>query len=220
MSLKENVQAIKEEISAEEQFLESAIRGERFLKKYKKPLIAIVSLIIIISVAYSLYNYMKERNFTLANEAYLTLQKNPNDKDALSLLKEKSPNLYTAFLFHEAIKKNDIAAFEKVITALKDPNLKDIAMYQIASLKRDKNALDSYAQTPNAVLKDLAFLEEGYLLIKEGKVNEGKTILSQISLSSPLQSLVQALNHYGVTLANVKQQIPQKSKDAVEWKIK
>ncbi|NPA81167.1 MAG: tetratricopeptide repeat protein [Epsilonproteobacteria bacterium] len=199
MSLKENVQAIKEELTAEEQFLESAIKSERFLKKYKKPIIAIFSLLVIAFVSYNVYEYIKESNLKAANEAYLTLLKNPNDSKALETLKSKNPNLYMAFLFKEAVDKNSIEAFEKILNALKDPFLKNLALYQIAALKEDKKALENYALSEGAVLKDFAFLDEAYLLLKEGKIKEGKEKLKQIPLTSPLQGLVKNLNHYGVS---------------------
>ena len=198
MSLKENVNAIKEELSAEEQFLESAIKSERFLKKYKKPIIAIISAIAIAIISYNVYDFLKERNIKIANEAYLKLLKNPNDKEALNTLKSKSPNLYMAFLFYEAIQKNSIEAFEKILDSLKDPFLKDLAIYQIAALKADVKSLDDYALKDKSILKDFALLDEGYLLLKKGEIKKGKEKLSQIPITSPLQSLIRNLNHYGV----------------------
>ncbi len=221
MSIKEDIKAVKEEITAEEQFLETVIKSERFLKKYKKPLIAAASVIIAAFLIYAGYNFIKERNFRLSNEAYLTLQKNPNDKEALATLKEKNPNLYMVFLFHQALQQNTPEAFEKVLGALKDDNLKDIALYQIASLKADKNELDSYAMRKEAILKDFALLDEGYLLFKEGKIKEGKEKLSMISLSSPLQGLVQSLNHYGVAQqTSAPSPTQQKEENKIQWNIK
>ena len=47
MSIKENIQTLKDELSAEERIFESTIRAERFVKKYQKPLMAsIISLIV------------------------------------------------------------------------------------------------------------------------------------------------------------------------------
>lgn len=220
MSIKEDIKAVKEEITAEEQFLETVIKSERFLKKYKKPLIATASVIVSAFLIYAVYNYVKERNFKISNQAYLTLQKNPNDKEALETLKEKNPNLYMVFLFHQALKENSPQALEKVLGALKDENLKDIALYQIASLKADKNALDSYAMRKEAILKDFALLDEGYLLFKEGKIKEGKEKLSMISLSSPLQGLVQSLNHYGVTLLTQKSSKNSSKENKIQWNTK
>ncbi len=204
MSLKENVKAIKEELSAEEQFLETAIKSERFIKKYKKPIIFIISVILIAFVSYSVYDYIKERNLKIANAAYLKLLKNPNDKESLEILKSKSPNLYMAFLFNQAIEKNSIEAFEKIMGSIKDPFLKNLALYQIAALKKDLKALDDYALEDGSVLRDFALLDEGYLLLKEGKIEEGKEKLSQIPITSPLQGLVKNINHYGVFKNSIK----------------
>ncbi len=218
MSIKDDIKAVKEEITAEEQFLETVIKSERFLKKYKKPLIATVSVIVAAFLIYAGYDYIKERNFKISNQAYLTLLKNPGDKKAMETLKEKNPNLYMVFLFQEAIKKNSPEAFEKILSALKDENLKDIALYQIASLKADKQALDSYSMRKEALLKDFALLDEGYLLLKEGKIKEGKEKLSMISLSSPLQNLVQSLSHYGVAKEGEIKKTENENK--IEWNKK
>jgi hypothetical protein len=47
LSLKENIQAVKDELNSEEKFFENAIRTERFVKKYQKPLIAAVVALVI-----------------------------------------------------------------------------------------------------------------------------------------------------------------------------
>ena len=36
LAIKDDIDSIKRDLSAEEQFLENAIKGERFIKKYKK----------------------------------------------------------------------------------------------------------------------------------------------------------------------------------------
>ena len=40
MSLKDNIKHIKDELNSEEKFFENIVRAEKFLKKYKKILIA------------------------------------------------------------------------------------------------------------------------------------------------------------------------------------
>lgn len=194
MGLKENVDAIKQELSTEEQFLESVIKAEGFWKKYKKLLIAIVVAIIAAAAAYSLYGYMKAQNLNTSNQAYLTLQDNPTDEGALAALKSKNPKLYQLFLFGNEIKSSDVSKLEALSSELTDPILKDLAAYQKASLT--KESLDEYALKQEALLKEFAKLQEVYLLFKEGKDEEAKKLLAQIPESSPLQQLAQSFKHY------------------------
>ena len=56
MSLKENLQAVKNSLSTEEQMIEGFIKGERFIKKYKFVFVAVVVLL----VAYLVYYYTSD----------------------------------------------------------------------------------------------------------------------------------------------------------------
>ena len=194
MGLKENVDAIKQELSAEEQFLESVIKAEGFFKKYKKLLIALAVIIVTAAVVYTLYSSMKVKNLNKSNEAYITLQENPTDAEALTTLKAKNPKLYQLFLFSNDIKSNDVAKLDSLASGVSDPILKDLIAYQKASLT--KEALSAYSLKQEALLKELAKLQEIYLLFKEGKSDEAKSLLAQIPENSPLQQWAQSFKHY------------------------
>jgi hypothetical protein len=188
MGLKENIDAVKKELSTEEQFLESVIKAEGFWKKYKKLILSAVTLLIVGVLAYTLYQSIQERNLIAANEAYMTLQTNPGDSEALAILESKNPKLYELFLFSSQIKKGD---FDSKVT---DPILQDLLAYQKAS--SSKSGLKEYSQKQNALLKEFASLQEVYLLFKDGKSKEAKAILDQISENSSLGQLAQSLKHY------------------------
>jgi hypothetical protein len=194
LSIKDNVKAVKEELGAEEKFLESVIKAEGFFKKYKKPLIALLVGIVLFAVISAVTGYIKESNLRASNEAYATLLKNPNDTKSLELLKSKNPALYEAYIFSGGIKTQEVAKLKELKSKVSEKNLKDLIDYQTASLSRE--GLEAYRSRGDAILRELALFEEAYLLLKAGKIKEAKSRLSQISPDSPLKYMVQNLQHY------------------------
>ncbi len=194
MGLKENIDAVKKEISTEEQFLGSIIKAEGFLKKYKNLLIVFAILLIVAALANIFYKSSKEKNFIASNEAYATLQTNPSDKDALEILKSKNPKLYELFLFSSEIKSADASKLDGLKSKLTDPVLKDLLSYQASSLKGVD--LSSYSVKQKALLREFAKIQEAYLLLKDGKTEDAAVILSLISADSPLAQMAQSLKHY------------------------
>ncbi len=193
MSLKENIDAIKEEISAEEQFLESVIKAEGVLKKYRPVLIAVAAILVVGALGYITYDWIKARNLRISNEAFLQLQQHPEDKKALETLREKNPPLYQVWLFQNGVQKSDPAALSSLMNQISDPVLKDLLAYQVASLKRE--GVDKYALKQDAILKEFALLEAAYLLLDKGDLKSAKAKLSQISPNSPLRRLAQSFEH-------------------------
>lgn len=197
MSIKEDLKAVKEELNTEEQFLEGLIRAERFYKKYKKPIIALVSIAVIIFIGFSIKTYIDEANLKAANEAYLKLIKNPNDTQAAEILKSKNINLYYAFKLQVASKNNDKNILKEVKTNAKDKYISDLADYQLASLSKKSDKLDRYIDDSKAgLVKNFALLEDAYLLLKENKKDQAKIKLSSIEVDSPLKDVAKNLEHY------------------------
>jgi len=194
LSLKDNIEAVKEELSTEEQLLESVIKAEGFWKKYKKIVLALVSIIFISIVAKLVSDFIKEKNINESNIAYAKLIKNPNDKDALNTLKSKNPRLYDLYLFKEGAKSSDIAKLKGLKSSLNDGVLKDLLSYQIDSIT--KKDLDNYSIKEGSILKDLAIYESAYLLLKRGKIKEADEKLDTIPQNSPLYNLAQNLKNY------------------------
>ncbi|MDX1809394.1 MAG: hypothetical protein R3331_07630 [Sulfurospirillaceae bacterium] len=191
MSLKENLQSIKEEIGAEEQFLESIIKGERFYKKYKKYIFSGAILIVIVAVGYTATNIIKNRNLKISNQAYEKLIKTPNDSEALSTLKDKNPSLYSVFLFQEALKKKDTATLQKLSEDKNNQFLSDLASYELAQMKNTKDVKSD-------LLNGFVLLEDGFDLLKQGKQTEAELKFAQIDPNSPLADIVKNLEHYQV----------------------
>ncbi len=196
MGLKENVDALKQELSTEEQFLESVIKAEGFFKKYKKLLIAAAAILIAAILIYLSVDYIKNRDLVQANQALAALQQNPGDAKALKQLREKNEALYELFQFSVAAKSGKAEQLADLAGKSKDSVLSDLAEYQSASLKEDTKGLDSYSERQEALLREIAVLDEAFLLFNEGKNDEARKRLAMIPVTSQLQGVVQSFTHY------------------------
>ena len=179
MSLKENLQAVKDSLSTEEQMIEGFIKGERFIKKYKFVFIALVALL----VGYLVYHYTSEallsKKIQANNEIYLALLQNPNDSEKLAQLKDKNPNLYVLFLLSQGGNEEAI----KEAQSLKlEPLLKEI--------------LDANVAGNSAFLSDYHKILNAYELLEQDKIEEANLVLSQIPVNSELKDLVNNFRHY------------------------
>ena len=188
---------VKEELNAEEKFFENAIITERFISKYKKPLIGLASVIAFAIIANVSYDYYQNSRAETANTALLQLQAHSDDQKALESLKDNNPKLYDLYMLSQAIKKSDTKTLDS-LKASQVPIVADLASYQLASLKSDVNALNSYANKEDAINKDMALIQSAVLLIQENKVDQADRKLASISAESPLYGVGKALLHYGV----------------------
>lgn len=197
MSLKENIDMVKDELSQEEKLFAGAVQTERFVKKYKLQLISALVAIVVILVSNSIYQASVEQAIESSNEAYMTLLSNSEDAQAAKVLKENNPALYDAWMFKVALEKNDEETL-KTLSSSQSNVVADLANYELAALKKDKTALNEYALNQDAILKDLAILNEAVLLMQEGKTDEAKARLALIDEKSSLNKLAMLLQHYGI----------------------
>jgi len=197
MSIKEQVEFVKDEFTQDEKILESLIKVERFYKKNRLAILAVSISIVIGGVGYGVMEYVKEQQLLKANSALLKLQKNPTDTNALKILKENNMPLAELFLLKEASLSGDIKKLEELAKS-KDETISDLAMYHIAVFKESLSQIKDYRLKSSALLKDLSLFDEAYLLYKSGKVDEAKNILAQISEVSPVKSVAKMLEHYGI----------------------
>ncbi|ARU47872.1 hypothetical protein SJPD1_0698 [Sulfurospirillum diekertiae] len=189
MGLKENIQAVKEEISTEEQFLEGMIKGERFFNRNKKYIISALVLVALGAGWYAINDIMSQQRLKVSNEAYQALLKDANNTTALETLKAKNPKLYTMFIFETALVKGDTEALKTVSLSKENPILADLATYQLSQL--DLNA------TPKGeLLAGMVLLQEGYDLLKDKKIEEARLKFAQIDANSPLKQIAKNLEHY------------------------
>ena len=197
MSLKENIEMVRDELNSEEKFFEQAVKTERLLKKYQKPLIVAAVAFLLIIVGYVSYSAYMENKIENANIAYNALLNDSENKDAAARLASLNPELYDAWQFSVAMKAKDIEALEK-LTGSTAPIVSDIASYQVAVLKKDASALSGYSYTQDAIFRDMAIIEESVLLMESKQVKQAHQKLSTITQDSPVYKIAQLLMHYGV----------------------
>jgi len=188
---------VKEELNQEEKLFESAVKTERFVKKYKMPLISALVAIVVVIIGNSIYQSNVSSAITASNKAYLTLLTSPEDTQAAKTLEDNNKALYDAWQLNTALKAKDEASLS-TLTSSSSAVVADLAKYELAAMQKDKKALNEYALKQDAILKDLAILNEAVLLMQEGKTAEAQERLKLIDEKSSLQKVVTLLQHYGV----------------------
>lgn len=194
MSLKDNIEMIKQELNSEEKFFEKAVVTERFIKKYKKTIIISIAAIVVVVGANIAYNTNEKSKTNAANIAFTKLQLNSNDTTALNELKSLAPNLHDAWIFSQAITNKDMEKL-KSLKNTKTLIVSDLAEYEMAT---DNSALEKYASKQDAIFRDLALVQGAIILLNENKIGEARNMLEKVSKKSSLEKLVAALMHYGI----------------------
>jgi len=197
LSLKENVEMVKEELNSEEKFFESAVKAEHFVKKYKTLLISGVVVLVLGVGAKMAYDANVRSTIENANRALSTLQTDPTDKSAQTELKRLNPDLYDAWQLSVALEEQNSEKLAS-LSASKAIGVSDIAAYQKAVYDKDIKALEDYSMKPEAIYKDMALFELAVLLIRENKPQEAHSKLQSITEDSPIYRYAKPLMHYGV----------------------
>jgi len=191
------MQALKEELNSEEKFFESAVRTERFVKKYQKPMIAsVVVLLLALGGSIGYQNYQESKN-ERANKALNTLLSNPADKGALSALAENSSSLHELYTLSKALREKDANTL-KTLQSANSPEVSDIATYESAVLTNNAKALEAYSKKQGSLYQELAIIELAVLSIQKGESKAAGSSLALIKEDSSLYPLAQMLSHYGV----------------------
>lgn len=197
MSIKNDIEMVREELSSEEKFFEKSVITERFVKKYKNIIIAGV-VVAVVAVAGSIaYDINKESTITAANAALTELQADPSDKQALSRLESLSPALHDVFVYSKALVDKDIKTLESLKKSKATP-LSDLVSYEVAQNNKNVNDLTSYALNQDSIYKDLAQVQAAIILMNEGNTDKAHSKLQTITDASPLANIAKALLHYGV----------------------
>ena len=197
MSLKNDLDMVKEELNSEEKFFEKAVITEKFVKKYKNLMIASVIGIVILISANIAYDINRQNTKDAANEALLELMNDSTNAAALTRLESLSPALRDAWVYSRAVASKDIASLNSLKNS-KDVIIGDLASYELAVESKDISTLDAYALKQNSIYKDLAQIQSAVLLLESGKTTEAQEKLSMISIDSSLAQVAASLMHYGV----------------------
>ncbi|ELN8255514.1 hypothetical protein RZU44_000665 [Campylobacter jejuni] len=191
MGLKVNLKAVKNELNTEEQFIENFIKGERFIRKYK----FYISAVVIILVAWFAGNFIiskiNDYKTKEANEIYANLIQDPSNKNLLEQLKNKNTNLYTIFLLKENINDLNNTAFQNELKQIYNNAQTNTLLKNIIALSLGDKSI---------FLKNYDKLLEAYKLLEQNKIEEANVLLSQIKENSSLNQIAKNLKHYqGIT---------------------
>jgi hypothetical protein len=192
MSIKENVDYVKDELSSQEKFLENFVKGERFYKKYRTLIFAFIAIVVLGTIGIVIKKNIDESNKLEANLAFNKVLENSNNAQALEVLKNKNPELYEVALFLQAKKDNKPVEVNV-------PLLKELSKYQIALENKNIEDLNNLSMQNDFLLKEFAIFNKALLLSDEGKYEEAKTALKLIPQTSKAFELANLLNHYLLT---------------------
>jgi hypothetical protein len=186
VSIKDGLKYAKQELSSDEKALESVFKLERFYKKHKNKIIVLLVLVIVAFV-YTLVNAeLKEKRLEKANIAYIKLQEDPNDKEALESLKENNQPLYELISYHEAKVRGDIQTLKSLESA--DNEL-------VASLSKYAYAMLENTPKDSLIYADYSKLAQAYELMKKNEYTQATDILSTIDNKSPASMIALLLQH-------------------------
>lgn len=192
MSIKENLQVVKEEISSDEKMLESVFRIEAFIKKYKLLFIAlIVAGLGWIAWLYA-SDYLKEQKAIKSTALMEKIQSNIEDENAWNELKKENAPLYEMMRFSYAIKNNNTQELEQMKIS-SNPFISSYSSYEVASLT------ENFSSLKDGDFSDLALLQEGYLLVSKKDYTQALSKLNGISNTSELKDFALRIGHYGIT---------------------
>ncbi|EIX1497089.1 hypothetical protein MKF11_001293 [Campylobacter jejuni] len=191
MGLKDNLKAIKNELNTEEQFIENFIKGERFIRKYK----FYISAVVIILVAWFAGNFIiskiNDYKTKEANEIYANLIQDPSNKNLLEQLKNKNTNLYAIFLLKENINDFNNTTLQNELKQIYNNAQTNTLLKNIIALSLGDKSI---------FLKNYDKLLEAYKLLEQNKIEEANVLLSQIKENSSLNQIAKNLKHYqGIT---------------------
>ena len=189
LGIQDTINEAKREFSSDEQMLVSAFKLEKFYKKNKILIFATIAAIVLFFGGRAVIGFLNEQRLKSANEAYMTLVKDPSNQAAITTLKEKSPELYELYSYNKAIKEDNAKAL-KLLSSSSNEIIADVSNYHLAILENREATSEYYS--------DIASINNARVLILEGKIEEAKTQLAKIEESSPVYSMAQVIKHYTI----------------------
>jgi len=192
MSLKENVEYIKNEISTEEKFFEGFFKLEKFWKKYKIIIIATVTAAFVGFVGLNINEYLQTQKAIKANTAFNILLENPNNKEAKVLLKAVNPKLLliAQHINNNAQNKNNSTDIEFI---------NQIVKFNIAIDKNDLEAINKVVLNPKFLLKEYALFQKALIQTLNKNYADAKETIKLIPENSSVSQLVNKLKHHLLT---------------------
>jgi len=181
-----NITDVKNELSSDEKVLENVFKLETLYKKYKFIIWALVVGLILFFVARAVMQNMNESKLLEANEAFLVLQTDENNGQALATLKEKNPKLFDLYSYSKAVEKEDTDALTSLANSSNEI-IADASVYTQNTLSKTPKDSKLY--------NEIALFEQAYLAITKKDIKTAKHKLDLIGENSPLYTLATLLKH-------------------------
>lgn len=192
MSIKQDLQMAKAEISSDEKMLESVFRIEAFIKKYKMLFLALIVAVIGWIAWFYISDYLKEQKAIKSTALMEKIQNNQSDESAWSELKKENLALYEMMRLSCAIKNENTQELEQVKNST-NPFIASYANYELSSMTQNLSNIKEGA------FVDLALLQEGYKLASKKEHKQALNKLNEISNTSELKDFALRIGHYGIT---------------------
>lgn len=192
MSLKDNVNYVKQELNSQEKFLEGFVKSERFWKKHKKMILTALAVIIIGGIGYGFKVYIDASNKKESNIAFNQFLNNYNDEQALDTLKQTSIRLYHVALY---LKSKE----QSIDEPINDRYLGYLHAYNQAVESNDIEQLDKLITQSSFLLKEFALFNKALILAQNKEYEEARQTLKVIKQDSKVNELASLLNHYLLT---------------------
>lgn len=189
MSIKDDVNYVKQELSGDEKVLESAFKLETLYKKHKLKLWGVVTALILFFAVTAGLDAIHEAKLRKANDAFLALQVDRNDSEALKVLEDSNSALFELYSYAEAVKKEDVMALHSLAKSSNDV-IADASGYTAGVL--EKKPVNS------KLYKEMALFEEAYVAIGAGDLKSAKEKLELIDERSPLGVVTSFLKHFTI----------------------
>lgn len=186
MSLKQNVEYIKEGIDNDEKMLEGLLRFEGWFKRNKNLLIAVAILIVFGFIGYEANKIYADNKSEKNAKAYEMALK--GDEKSMEMLKNSKSKLYDLYRFQNAVSSKDINTL-KELQSSKDAMISKLAKYQYATLSKDSQAL------MDNDLESLGYLQNALIQIQNGKYKEAQEALNKAQNNPQTEEIANALKH-------------------------
>jgi len=189
MSLKENIDFLKDEITTEEKFFEGFFKLEKIWKKYKIVIIGIVVVGFVGFIGTNITQYIQLQNKIKANKSFNALLNNPQDTKAKETLKGLNPELLTiaTYLTSGKTKVVNIEFLDK------------LTKFNSAISNNDLDALNKIGLDSKFLLKEYALFQKALAQTISKKYTDAKETLSLIPENSAVSKLSNKLKHYLLT---------------------
>jgi len=189
LNIQDGIKEVKKEFTSDEQLLVSAFKLEKFYKKNKIIIFAVIGLLVAFFGIKGIMGAIEDSRLNSANEAYLALQKDSNNSKALEILKSKNPKLFELYSYNQAVKNRDIKALKTLITS-KNEFIADMSSYHLSILEGKESNSELY--------RDFALVHNAYLYIKDKRFEEAREQLALIDEKSPVYSISKIIQHYTI----------------------